>query len=289
MNKQPRSLVARTAVTLTAWAWAAGGCSSELPTGETVGQDAGDAAGAAETTMDARPAPDAASVRDAAAAASDARPPSSQLVMIDDMENSEMLIPIANSGHFFSRATGSIGNWFFASSTGPLRGDATETAIQSPRGTSKYARHVQGSKLEDGMNMWAQLNHPSGGPVNMSPYAGIAFWARLTGGNQTLFVAVRDRATGPANPPDDLFGGDFNGSPWFVQRLTVSKEWQRFVLLFDDFQQGALAPIKQTRSLDTSAVVSIDFQTGVGGSTFDLWIDDLAALCRGACPPNTQQ
>jgi hypothetical protein len=113
---------------------------------------------------------------------------------------------------------------------------------------------------------------------------GIAFWARLTGGGQKLFVAVRDQATAPTQPPDDVFAGDVNGSPWFVQRLTVSSEWQRFVLLFDDFQPGAASPVKPTRALDTSAVISIDFQTGVGGSTFDLWIDDLAVLCRGECP-----
>jgi len=55
-------------------------------------------------------------------------------------------------------------------------------------------------------------------------------------------------------------------------------------LLFDDFRQGVVSGNSSGRTLDASAITDIHFVAGLGGESFDLWIDDLAMLCRGLCP-----
>jgi len=66
--------------------------------------------------------------------------------------------------------------------------------------------------------------------------------------------------------------------------VAVAYQWQRFVLLFDDFHQGVLSGSSSGRALDIAAVTNIDFVVGLGGEFFDLLIHDLTLLCRGVYP-----
>jgi hypothetical protein len=54
--------------------------------------------------------------------------------------------------------------------------------------------------------------------------------------------------------------------------LSVSSDWQQFVLPFSAFGS------------DGTGIASFDFVAGYGGEAFDLWIDDLAFLCKETCP-----
>jgi hypothetical protein len=54
--------------------------------------------------------------------------------------------------------------------------------------------------------------------------------------------------------------------------VSVSETWTQFVVRFDEL------------SLDLTAVSSIDFVVGGRSESLDLWVDDLAFLCRGSCP-----
>ncbi len=286
MKQQSRRRVVTAAATFIVLAVA--GCRSQLPTGQTIMT--------ADAAPDSAPTADAAMMADAASepadridtavpdrAKADSVATASLFMMIDDMETDPTGSP---SGHFLWKK---VGNWFSSTSASvaglPLA-DVLPVDIVPPRGTSKRARHVKGSKLEDGLNTWAQLDHPSGTPVDLSAYAGISVWLRSAGRDQPVFVAVRDKETLAGQPLNDIFSGTLGPSPWFAQRLNlVGDRWQHFVLLFDDFRQDLeLVGGTTTRALDTAAVTSIDFQTGVGSAAFDLWIDDLALRCRGSCP-----
>jgi hypothetical protein len=44
-------------------------------------------------------------------------------------------------------------------------------------------------------------------------------------------------------------------------------------------------PPAAQRPLNLARINSIHFIAGTGGVRFDLWIDDLALICRGICPP----
>lgn len=199
----------------------------------------------------------------------DAQPMANSFQLIDDMDHTDPGLPSlpADSAAFFWRSPTStgLGNWFL-SSLGERIHDALPDSIVPPRGDSKKASHVSGGNFERGADLWAQLDHPAGHAVDLRAYAGIAFWARLTSSSGKLVVAINDRAG------VDYFAAEASASPLPTRTLAVSDQWQQFVLPFGDF------------GLDAPAVVSIDFVVGGGGETFDLWIDDLALSCRGACP-----
>jgi hypothetical protein len=194
---------------------------------------------------------------------------SSLFHLIDDMDHTDPKLPklpAGSSSFFWYRGSG-LGNWFVSSPDGQS-GDATIGDILPPRGDSKKACHISGSNLNRGVDLWAQLDHPRNWAIDLSAYAGIAFWAHLDSPSGRFIVAFN------AQKPDSFVDVGVNKPtlPWAARKV-AGAEWERFVLLFDDFG-SALAP---------SSVVSIDFIVGVGGEQFDLWIDDLVLLCRGVC------
>jgi hypothetical protein len=220
---------------------------------------------------------------------------SSGFLLIDDMEHD--CARADGAAFFWSVGTaGGLGNWFFrsASDMPPSNanlppamtsfpfGDAFVEPIVPPRGSSTLARHVRGVGVWTAVDLLAQLNHPSQGPVDLSAFAGIAFWARLTSPSGRLIAFLRDQD--PFSGPQDFFPAEFTSSPWFAQSVAASSQWQHFILLFNDFRQGIVSGNASGRALHTNAITTIDFVTGFDGEAFDLWIDDLAVLCRGSCP-----
>jgi hypothetical protein len=123
------------------------------------------------------------------------------------------------------------------------------------------AYRVGGSGRASGVDLWVQLDHPGGRAMDLSAYAGITFWARLDGASDRLVVGM--------NPGIQYFSAP-SSVPSVV--LTVSPEWEQFELRFEDFD------------IDGQDVAIFDFVAGEGGGVFDLWIDDLAFICRNECP-----
>lgn len=160
---------------------------------------------------------------------------------------------------------GRLGNWFVLSD-GDRLVDASVDDIVPPREESTQAFHVTSSGYERGVDLLAQLQHPSGMPVDLSAYRGFAFYARREGDNEQLVVALGQSGA------RTYFGALDDGAPFPSRTLTVTSEWQRFELSFDDF------------GLDDLHVATIDFVAGTEGGAVDFWLDDLSFRCRGACP-----
>jgi len=183
---------------------------------------------------------------------------------IDDVEHAgdQFAGLPANSSAFFW-GPGFLGNWFvYAPLPDRLSGDAQTADIVPPRGDSARAYRVQDADRESGVDLYAQLDHPLNRAMDLSQYEGITFWAKLGGASGRLVVAL--------TPGGERYFDAADTIPSI--ELTVSSEWEQFVLPFDAFGS------------DGSAVASFDFVAGQGGEAFDLWVDDLAFLCRGACP-----
>jgi hypothetical protein len=204
--------------------------------------------------------------------------------MVDDMEEGKVGVPGLPPGTAgFWWPLGPLGNWFVGpadDSAGPGR-DALGQSIVPPRGDSKRARRVQGMGLPNGTDLFAQLRHPTNAPVDLSPYVGLAFWARLTSPSGRVIVALGQNDRGwllPAKSTDP---------PIFAQSVVVSDQWERVILLFDDFREGIIGAMSSGRPLTVDAVSTIDFVVGLNGEAFDLWIDDLVLLCRGVCQANS--
>lgn len=162
--------------------------------------------------------------------------------------------------------SGGLGNWFVCTPPGgnpdsPIHGDAQTADIVPPRGDSTHAFRLQGSGEPLGADLYAQLEHPSGGAADLTAYAGIAFWAKLDGDSDQLAVGLS--AVAPyCSPSTDVT----------TVTVAVPNEWQKFELPFDAF------------GTDGNAVANIEFIVGAGGGAFDLWLDDLSLVCRGECP-----
>jgi hypothetical protein len=129
---------------------------------------------------------------------------------------------------------------------------------------STKAYHVAGSDFEQGFDLWAQLDHPSGGSIDLSRFSGFSFWARMTGLPRALVVAHGDGRASSARPA--------SVPPLPSQTVTISDSWQQFVLRFEDF------------GVDATAIASFDFVVTADGGPIDFWVDDLSLVCRESCP-----
>jgi hypothetical protein len=172
-------------------------------------------------------------------------------------------LPTYSSSFFWgSPDTGvRLGNWFVTGADGDLH-DAVIDAVDPPRGDSTLACRVNGAAFADAVDLYAQLDHPSSRPVDLSAYSGLSFWARLNPPTAKLVVALN--VDGVALLSEASVTGLVSGS------FLATADWQRFELPFGDAAR-------------TSSVRSIDFVVLRGGEALDLWIDELS-LCRGACP-----
>ncbi len=156
------------------------------------------------------------------------------------------------SGAFFWRH--GLGNWFVSSSDGGVR-DAEGEELDGVKAWS--ANGGAGTTVD----LWAQLDHPSGVALDLSGYSGISFEARLTSSGQRVSVAFG---------ADGDFSAASSVSP--RQQKAVTSAWGSYEILFADAGQ------------DTSRVSSIDFITGDSTEPLELSIRNLALLCESSCP-----
>jgi hypothetical protein len=190
---------------------------------------------------------------------------SPSVAVVDDMDHTDDGYPNLPSGSGFWWGPPDavhLGNWF-VSSAGRATTDASIEEIDPPRGQSTRACHVAGANFETGVDLSAELDHPQHRAVDVSAYTGFTFWVKLASPSRNLTVAISTGAR--------YFDAQTNMMPLPSRTLTVSDAWQEIVLTFDEF------------NLESSDVASIDFVAGEGGEPFDLWVDDLAFLCRGPC------
>ncbi len=170
-------------------------------------------------------------------------------------------LPPGSSAFFWGSASSArIGNWFVTTPSALTR-DAQMGDIVPPRDASTKAYHVAGPEFDQGVDLWAQLDHPSGRTVDLSNFSGVSFWARVGGESRNLLVGLGDG--------QGFFGRAAAASP-ASQTVMVTDSWTQFLLRFEDF------------GVEANAIASFDFVLS-GGRAIDLWIDDLALVCRGAC------
>lgn len=157
-----------------------------------------------------------------------------------------------------------IGNWFVTTSDGETR-DAPSVPLDPPRGDSTRGRRAVSGDPPMATDLWLELDHPWGRPVDLSGYTGLAFWARLEGSSDVLTVLFGARG---------LYQDPTVVSESFpTVSFTVSTEWEQFVIAFDDLDSDGLA------------FSSLDFVVGTDGGDFELFIDELQLLCRESCEP----
>jgi hypothetical protein len=189
------------------------------------------------------------------------------LFIIDDMEfhPEKVTPPLPSTFSWGTPLDVHFGNWFVSWSDESGIRDVGISDIVPPRNESRHARElVRGDSVRDA-NLQVQLDHLGDRAINLTVFAGITFWARLTGGGGKLVVAL------------DFSGVYFKSQAAGTSRLSaqtidVTNDWKQFTLPFGTF------------GVEPRHVVSIDFIVAGDVESFDLWIDDLALVCRDACP-----
>jgi hypothetical protein len=197
-----------------------------------------------------------------------------EIRLIDDMELDRPNLPplpLGSSGFFYPSGPGTLGNWFVSAADGKLR-DAEVAEIQPPRETSQRACHLSGAADARGLDLWAQLDHPSYRPVNLSGHRAMTFWARSGVPDARVTIAI-------AQSQRSIFQPGTAADRW-EQIITVG-DWQQFTLSFDDFHRADDAG--PANKLDPAAVFAVHFLAGRDGQAVDLWIDDFSLVCNGAC------
>lgn len=198
--------------------------------------------------------------------------------VIDDMEASD---PGDNFRNFVSPV--GLGSWLFRgppNAGSPALPVAVIAATDQPRERSLRAWRVPVPAGGAPVSLFLDLhgaNFPAVPFADLSAYAGIAFWSRASLPLTELVVAVADSSS----PRSDLYQAAQGRKPLsFARTVKLSSQWQRHVILFDDLVASDTSRTK----LNTSALWAVNFIAS-SGSTSDYWIDDLALLCRGVCPP----
>lgn len=183
-------------------------------------------------------------------------------VTIDDEVEGRPVAPSTAAIFWGSNTTGwRIGNWFLTTDT---TRDVQLSPLEPPRGDSKEARHVRGDGQSRGAVLWLELDHPFGRAVSLGAYSGVTFWARLKSVTGVLVVSLNDGT--------HLSGSLADRATLPSVSLTLGDSWQQFTLPFDAF------------GLSDPRASTVEFFVGDAGEAYDLWIDDFALTCPGACP-----
>jgi len=192
-------------------------------------------------------------------------PPEARLEDGED-GNNQVLVQDGRSGYIYTYADPS------GTSITPAGGGVFTMSPGGANG-SQYALHMSG-QLGGGSLVFAAMGmnfaDPKG-PYDASKYQGISFYAKKGPGTTSkLIIKVADKNTDPDGGVCAACSNDFG------MALSLSEEWQRYIVPFKALRQESGWGNPRPRSVDTSAVFAVQFQVKEKGKAFDVWVDDLA-------------
>lgn len=147
--------------------------------------------------------------------------------------------------------------------------------VMSPGGAngSQFALHISGQLASSSVvyaAMGMNFADPKG-PYDASKYQGVSFFAKKgPGSTSKVRIKMPDKNTDPDGGVCGACSNDFG------MQLTLSEEWQRFIVPFSALKQESGWGNPRPRSLAAEAVYALQFQVNDKGKPFDVWIDDLA-------------
>jgi endoglucanase len=198
-------------------------------------------------------------------AAGKACPPDAK---IEDGEdgNNQLLVQDGRSGYIYT----------YADSEGTtIEPAAGGQFVMTPGGAngSQNALHVGGQLAKAGTVFAAvgmNFTDPRG-PYDASKYQGISFFAKKgPGSTSKLRIKMPDKYTDPEGGVCAACSNDFG------MQLSLSDEWQKFIVPFSALRQDSGWGNPRPRSVASEAVFAVQFQVNDKGKPFDIWIDDLA-------------
>lgn len=184
--------------------------------------------------------------------------------LIDDFEDGDTrLMQLEGRGGYWWKAHDDNG-----STIGP------DDSTPVPEGVNgSLALHMKGQTSSDegawGVNFGANFSDQSGQTYDASKYAGIAFKARVSEDSTTrIRFKVSDvnthKDTGVCTDCWNHFGKD----------LSLTPEWQQYVVLFDELRQAPGWGDPRPPSVIPAKLYGIDFSIGKS-AVFEIWVDEV--------------
>lgn len=187
---------------------------------------------------------------------------------IEDGEdgNNQVLVQDGRSGYVYTYVDAA------GSTVDPAAGAPFPMAVGGANG-SQHALRMTGD-LGSAATVYAAMGmnftDPQG-PYDMSKYQGISFFAKKgPGSTSKVRLKFPDKNTDANGGVCAVCSNDFG------KDLTLSEEWQKFIVPFSSLRQEGGWGNPRPRSLATDAVFAAQFQVNEKGRHFDIWIDDLA-------------
>jgi endoglucanase len=195
--------------------------------------------------------------------------------LIDDLEDNNNQISVFDDrgGYWYTYADR------LGSKIWPEQGDNGGTFTISEGGNgSKYAVNMKG-KLAAASVVYAAMGlnfrDPKEG-FDASKYEGITFFAKRASGSATkLFAKLPDGNTDPDGAVCSACYNDFSAE------LDIGEQWKRYVLPFRDLRQEGTWGAPRRPHIDRSKLYAIHWEVKASGADFDIWVDDIAFVCKG--------
>lgn len=187
---------------------------------------------------------------------------------IEDAEdgNNQVLTQDGRNGYIYTYVDSE------GSSVNPA-GGAVFTMTPGGANGSQQALRIQGQLAKANVvyaAMGLNFTDPRG-PYDASKYKGISFFAKKGPGTAShVRVKLPDKNTDPEGGVCGACSNDFG------MRLTLTEEWQRFIVPFSALRQESGWGNPRPRTVESEAVFALQFQVNEKGRPFDVWIDDLA-------------
>ena len=143
---------------------------------------------------------------------------------------------------------------------------------------SKYAVEMKG-KLAAASIVYAAMGlnflDPKE-PYDASKYEGVSFYAkRAPTSTSRVIVKMPDVNT---DPDGGVCSACFND---FFTAVDVGDKWQRYVVPFHDMRQEGEWGTPRKPHIDSKKVYAIHWEVKAPGADFDVWVDDIAFVCKG--------
>lgn len=191
---------------------------------------------------------------------------------IDDFEdNNNQISVIGDRGGYWYTYADKVGSTIV-----PAQG-GTFTMAEGGH-DSKYAVNVKG-KLAGESIVYAAMGlnflDPKE-PFDASKFDGITFYAkRAPNTSGKLVVKMPD---GNTDPDGGICSACFND---YGATINVGEQWTRYVVPFADLRQEPDWGAPRKPHIDVKRIYAIHFEAKQPGADFDIWLDDLAFICKG--------
>ena len=187
---------------------------------------------------------------------------------IDDAEdnNNQILVQDGRSGYIYTYADAAgttidpAGGGVFTATPGGANGSQFALRMSGQLGNAPLVYGAMGLNFADPR-----------GPYDASKYKGISFYAKK-GPSTTgkLRIKLPDQNTDPEGGVCAVCSNDFG------MQLSLSEEWQKFIVPFAALRQESGWGNPRPRTVAPEALFALHFQVADKGRPFDVWVDDLA-------------